>query len=329
MKKILLFLAIFTFIWAKNDDIIVYDYVSENANLSSLDSVKSLKTLPHQRAKFKKIIQASGTGESKEEALNNALIEALSQLKGISNLNLRQEIKSIDLNFTHLGQISQKSKSILQNVSKGYIDSYQVDKIEQNGTIWQVEISAFKELYQNDNKPKLVLFNNNKNELGEYLTQALNDVFSKSPNFTLLERNNDFEKESNIIKSEDSSSEESYKLGNVLGADYILEFKILDISKTKQSKISYQNNAKISINIAYKLIFYPTREIIFSKTFNTNFSLSNDIKKEQKTWENIALNIQSQIQNSLFSNTLEQDIKKQGKENTYKLDENGGVNLGF
>ncbi|EJZ2962954.1 hypothetical protein OHY51_001684, partial [Campylobacter coli] len=125
------------------------------------------------------------------------------------------------------------------------------------------------------------------------------------------------------------SSEESYKLGNVLGADYVLEFEILDITQAKQSKISYQHNTNASINIAYKLIFYPTRELVFSKTFNTALTLSGDSKKDQKSWENIALFMQREMEKSLFFNTLEEDSKQEGKENTYKLHENGGVNLGF
>lgn len=136
-------------------------------------------------------------------------------------------------------------------------------------------------MYQNDNKPKLVILND-KNKEESYLKRALYDAFSQDENFTLLEREHDFKDENKIIKSEDGSSEESYKLGNVLGADYILEFEILDITQVKQSKISYQNNTKASINIAYKLIFYPTRELVFSKTFNTTFTLSGDSKKEQK-----------------------------------------------
>ncbi|EHZ5075148.1 hypothetical protein ORR27_001169 [Campylobacter coli] len=144
-----------------------------------------------------------------------------------------------------------------------------------------------------------------------------------------MEREHDFKDENKIIKSEDGSSEESYKLGNVLGADYVLEFEILDITQAKQSKISYQHNTNASINIAYKLIFYPTRELVFSKTFNTALTLSGDSKKEQKSWENIALFMQREMEKSLFFNTLEEDSKQEGKENTYKLHENGGVNLGF
>ncbi|MBC8764581.1 hypothetical protein H7975_10115, partial [Campylobacter jejuni] len=54
MKKIFLFLTILSFMWAQ-DDVIIYDYVPlEDVNLSSLDPVQSLKTLPHQRNKFQK-----------------------------------------------------------------------------------------------------------------------------------------------------------------------------------------------------------------------------------------------------------------------------------
>lgn len=56
------------------------------------------------------MVQGNGTGESKEEALNNALIDALSQFKGVSNVNLRQELQSIDLSFSHLGQFHKNLK---------------------------------------------------------------------------------------------------------------------------------------------------------------------------------------------------------------------------
>lgn len=336
MKKLLLFLSFLGLVWAEiikapnEDNIIIYAYSPpEDANLSSLDPVQTLKTLPHQRAKFQKITQGVGTGQTREEALNNALIDVLSQLKGVSNINLRQEIKNADINFSSLGQISQSSKTILQNVSKGRIDSYKIDKAEQNGTTWQVELSAYKYLYQSDDKPKLVLFDNDKDDLGKNLNQALNDVFSQSQNFTLLERKNDFKNENELIQSEQSSSEEAYKLGNVLGADYILEFEILDASKATQSKISYQNNEKISLNIAYKLVFYPTREIVLSKSLNANLILSDDVKKEQKAWENIALGVKEDLENSLFSNLTQAQQDEKGKEATYKLHEKGGVDLGF
>ncbi len=39
--------------------------------------------------------------------------------------------------------------------------------------------------------------------------------------------------------------------------------------------------------------------------------------------------MQREMEKSLFFDTLEEDNKQEGKENTYKLHENGGVNLGF
>lgn len=326
MKKILLLLAFLSLALAENENIIIYDYSPpEDAN-SSFSSINS-KTLPHQRIRFQKVIQGVGTGETREEALNNALIDALSQLKGVSGVNLRQELKSVDLNISSLGQISQSSKTLLQNVRKGRIDSYKIDKAEQNDKGWQVELSAYKYLYKSDEKPKLVLLDSSKNKLEENLNQALNDVFSQSQNFSLLERKNDFKNESEIIKGEEGSSEESYKLGNALSADYILEFQISEFAKAKQSQISYQNTEKTSLNISYKLVFYPTREVVLSKSFNTNLALSDDIKNNQKAWENTALKIKQDLENTLFSNTNQEYTK--GKEAGYKLHEKGRVDLGF
>ncbi|TKX33006.1 CsgG/HfaB family protein [Campylobacter aviculae] len=336
MRNFFILIAFLSLLWAENQNIIkaqneknviIYDYSPpEDVNFSN---IQSLKTLPHQRSKFQKITQGVGTGQTREEAVNNALIDALSKLKGVSKINLRQETKSIDFKFSALGQIVQNSKNTLQNVSNGRIDSYEITSVENNGTNWQVGLLAYKYLYQNDQKPKLVLFDGNYGKAGENLTQALNDIFSNDTYFTLLERKNDFKSEDKLIESNQSSSDESSKLGNVLGADYILEYKILDTSK-QNSSVAYQNNNKLKINISFKLIFYPTREIVLSKTLSANFMLTHDVQKEQKYWENIALMMQKYIQNSLFNaNTSEENKEEKGKNPTYKLHEGGGVDLGF
>ncbi|MBZ7935607.1 hypothetical protein H2279_02975 [Campylobacter sp. B0100352/1] len=336
MKYFFILIAFLSLLWAENQNIIkaqneknviIYDYSpAEDVNFSN---IQSLKTLPHQRSKFQKIMQGVGTGQTREDALNNALIDALSKLKGISKFNLRQEIKSIDIKFSALGQIVQNSKDTLQNVSNGRIDSYEITSAENNGTNWKVKILAYKYLYQNDQKPKLILFDENYGKSGENLTQALNDIFSNDAYFTLLERKNDFKSEDKLIESAQGSSDESSKLGNVLGTDYILEYKILDTSK-QNSYITYQNDKKLKINISFKLIFYPTREIVLSKTLSTNLILTYDAQKEQKFWENTALMVQKYIQNSLFNaNASEENKQDKGKDSTYKLHEGGGVDLGF
>ncbi|TKX31571.1 CsgG/HfaB family protein [Campylobacter estrildidarum] len=334
MRNFFILIAFLSLLWAENQNIIkapneknviIYDYTPiEDVNFSNQDNIQNSKTLPHQRTKFQKISQGFGTGQTREEALNNALIDALSKLKGVSKINLRQEIKSVDFKFSAQGQIVQNSKNTLQNVSNGRIDSYEITSAENNGTDWQIGLLAYKYLYQSDQKPKLILFDENDANIGKNLTQALNDVFSNSDYFTLLERENDFKNEDKLIESKQSSSEEISKLGNVLGADYILEYKILDASK-QDNFISYN---KLKINLSYKLIFYPTREIVLSKTLNTSLIVTRDVQKEYKAWENIALMIQKQIQNSLFNvNTL--NTQEKGKKPSYKLHKNGGVELGF
>ncbi|MBZ7948960.1 CsgG/HfaB family protein [Campylobacter molothri] len=336
MRKFFVLIAFFSLLWAENQNIIkaqnekniiIYDYSpAQDVNFSN---IQSLKILPHQRSKFQKIMQGIGTGQTREDALNNALIDVLSKLKGISKFNLRQEIKNIDFKFSALGEVIQDSKNILQNIINGRIDSYEVTSAENNGTSWEVKILAYKYLYQNDQKPKLILFDENYGKLGENLTQALNNIFSNDSYFTLLERKNDFKSEDKLIESAQGSSDERSKLGNVLGTDYILEYKILDVSK-QNNYITYQDDKKLKINISFKLIFYPTREIVLSKTLSANFMLAHDIQKEQKYWENIALMMQKYIQNSLFNtNAFDENKQDKGKDSTYKLHESGGVDLGF
>lgn len=335
-------------------DAIVYDYVPQELNLgeNSKESLLqnqnppqkefiqeknqtqkqnlqdfSVSTLQKPRT-LTKVIDAKASGANEQEALNNALIMALSQLKGVSGENLKQEFKSVKFNLSTTGQIEQSSNQFLQNVSKGRIDTYKINAINKTEQGVEVEISAYKYIFENNQKAKLIIYDLSHTTLSESLKQALNDVFAQSKNFQLLQRENDYKSESDLLKSEEASSDESYKLGNVLGADYILEFKLLDAQKVS-SKIN--SGEKLSLNIAYKLIFFPTREVFYSKTLNSKMSLSNDIKKQQKALEKIALDFNKELENQLFANeSSESDtLPQSSKATTYKIGEKGGVNLGF
>ncbi len=306
------------------ENVILYDYVPER-----MQDLKSTQT-PARPRTLAKIIDSRGSGENEQEALNNALINALSQLRGVSGENLRKEVQSVKFKLSSLGQIEQSSNEFLQNVSKGRIDTYKINAINhtQNGV--ELELSAYKYIFESTQKSKLVLYDLSQTKLSEYLKQAFSDAFSQSQDFQFLQRDGDYEKEEKLFKSEDLSSDELYKLGNVLGADYILEFKILEGQKLS-SKIGY--GEKLSLNIAYKLVFFPTREVLYSRTLSSKLVLSDDIKKQQKAFEKIAFGFRKELENFLFSrgeSTAESTIQNEKeKSTTYKLGEKGGVDLGF
>lgn len=307
------------------------------------ENVKDLGTLSHHKPKtLSKVIEAKGSGANEQEALNNALIMALSQLKGVGGENLRQEFKSVKFDVGSIGQIEQSTNEFLQNISKGRIDTYKINAINQTQHGVEVEISAYKYIFENNQKAKLVLYDLSRTTLSENLKEALSDVFAQSKNFQLLQRDNDYKSENDLLKSEEASSDEIYKLGNVLGADYILEFKILEGQKL-QNTIS--SGEKLSLNIAYKLIFFPTKEVFYSKTLNSKITLSEDIKKQQKALEKIALDFNKELENQLFfsqndenlnqskeksnQNDEKQKSPQNPKATNYKLGEKGGVDLGF
>lgn len=287
-------------------------------------------TLPHERSIIQKVAIGIGNGKNENEALNNALIDAISKLRGITTASLKQEFKNIDINISSLVQISQSSNTTLQNISNGYINDYKINKIEKTKNGWSIEILAYKYTFEKNKKAKIIVLNPNK-ELGENLERALNEILSKNKNFQVLERKMDFKDEDKLLKNEQTLDEEKYKFGNVLITDYVLEFKFTNASKISQNKISYYKNEKKSLDISYKLIFYPTREIILFKTINANLTF-NDNKKEQKAWKKIANEINEDL-NNLFSKNVILNLQKEnnssGKDANYQIDKDGELNLGF
>lgn len=262
-------------------------------------------TISAKEGTFIKVATGEGSGKSKEEATRNAIIEAMSKLKGFSSANFSTKSQQ----FMSPAGVVQTLDTQIYKASKGRIDSYEITSIdtEPNGA-YAVRVNVYKTLFQRNEKPNLVVFNASKYKvLGDTLRKYLTNELVQSKKFNVLDRKNSayYKAEKQLIESEDASSEDIYKLGNVLGTDYMLVFNLRAVGASAQKAVNITaNNANVTkgdVVVDYRLILFATRELKLANTLNLSITLKdNSIKSNEEAMAKIAEAIFTDISNTLY-----------------------------
>ncbi|WP_086226093.1 CsgG/HfaB family protein [Campylobacter devanensis] len=261
-----------------------------------------------------KTAQGKGTGTTYEEAVNKALIEAISKMNGAKmNSNIFMGTNSVqhnkDRDFTkfYSDQISKQTG--------GKFDTYDVISESQSGgsyvVVVEIKNSKTTKSYKApglDNKQRrsLAVFNASYGDtrgLGENLKTHIISNLTKSRKFNILDRDNGgyYEMEKALIKSSNANSDEIYKLKNVLGSDYLMIFDIKAAqARTKQSNLTGQNITKAEFAVDYQVILFATREVKYSNTLTMSVSVKDDLKSNEEAYKKIADKITSDILNAIY-----------------------------
>ncbi len=248
---------------------------------------------------------SEGEGSSIELALDKALVNALSQVNGLS---IDSEISNIDSEF----QIITKEKTSVSKENTKIEDinirGYQQEIIKKtNGAIERFEIISSETVEQNLFKIKLKVFipkfkllksgmrkkiavlgfrprkdccfvgssRLNENTFNEELTSSVSSYLVQSKKFTVLDRGyEDFTNlEQERLKSPDTSSRELAKIGQELVSDFVVVGTINNISlaeNTRKLKTIDRSVTTITGNAAVnmRIINVATTQIIYSKVLN-------------------------------------------------------------
>lgn len=277
---------------------------------------------------FIKTSTGEGSGQTKEIATRNAVLEAISKLKGLSaekNLNLQSlEVPTL------FGTVLTNPQ--MSAATKGRIDSYDIISvnIEPNGW-YMVRVNVYKTLFERSKKPSVTIINASRfKELGETLQRRLTNDLVQSKKFNVLDRKNDayYKAEKQLIESEDASSEDVYKLGNILGTDYMLIVNLRDLGKSSSSSsgvASTSASSKVSkadVVVDYQMILFATKEVKLANTLTLTLSLKDGgVKANEEAMGQISKAVSTDILNTLYPLVV---AAMQDKEITFadKLDAN-------
>lgn len=256
---------------------------------------------------FIKTSTGEGSGQTKEIATRNAVLEAISKLKGLSaekNLNLQSlEVPTL------FGTVLTNPQ--MSAATKGRIDSYDIISvnIEPNGW-YVVRVNVYKTLFERSKKPSVTIINASRfKELGETLQRRLTNDLVQSKKFNVLDRKNDayYKAEKQLIESEDASSEDVYKLGNILGTDYMLIVNLRDLGKSSSSSSGVASTSasskasKADVVVDYQMILFATKEVKLANTLTLTLSLKDGgVKANEEAMGQISKAVSTDLLNTLY-----------------------------
>ncbi len=254
-----------------------------------------------------KTAQGEGFGQSYEEALEKALLDAVGRLGGgklaVSSFSGNKQEKQ-----------SKKQEHVFNQqivrLTQGRFDSYEVlsRKKTEDGYRVNVQIkrSKTKKYYKAPgldakNRLKIAVVPLLKGDfqvdvdgkrldasaVTEDLRQRLVSDLVASHRFAVLDRSTDkaYEREEKILRSGSAASDEVLKLGNVLGADYLLavslsDFSLQNVEKRDDLTGVVKQGFVVRAAVDYKVLIMATRQVEFGENHNFSFSLQAKNEKE-------------------------------------------------
>ena len=264
-----------------------------------------------------KTLEVNGTASDESSAINNALVEAISQINGAK---IAAEVK------TSLSQVSTKEgadvkKTFDKNVSKitnGLVKSYQILSSEKDENLFKVklsvQVSKFKKSVQTKRlrlavvpfrAANTVKITDATKKFEGAITAQLENYLTQTRRFALVDRSfvKEQTKELNFIAGgakNSMSNEEIAKLGNRIGTDYLIVGRIEKANMyvtEKKSKVSDTVKKTLTSNarITLRIIDVATTQIKFSDTYEKSLNASIE-----KVADNLALNIGDAILGTIY-----------------------------
>ena len=277
-----------------------------------------------------KIVESMGSGTSLQNAINEALSEAIGRVNGKS-LETISQLNSVSLteetNDSSSSYNAEHMQSAVKSATKGVISSYDIVSKSENNGIWSVVLSAkIAKLKKSasSNRRRLAVsplrstqdnFNIDgrviaSSQFIRMLGQSLVSNLVQSRKFTVLDR--EFMQETLGEKARvlngDMATEELVKLGQELFADYMLVGTLEDVNFTTEEKKMLTSDTKIKIRsgeliFGYRIIDVPTRQIKFADSAKIRIS-ENDIRKVSGAFS------QPDLSSSIISISSEKISKK-------------------
>ncbi len=276
--------------------------------------------------------ETKGQGISREQAIQKALFEAVAQAKGISLSSGRYAFGLLaagaDIDTKDTGKTIEFDAVSVQTGGstqitdiKGWVKSYEVineQKIDDK--TYEVTIKAWVYDYEDPeqtNRLKLAVmpvktlhdryrFGNfvfPADEISRKLTHQLSAILTQTNKFAVLDREYvvDFAHNRNILISDDSPLEEKARLGEVLGADYMVVGTISNAGLQIKAKTSSAIGRPIREYEAdyvfdYRLIVAPTRMVKLADTVNIALE-KNQVRELIKDWEPEDLDYREMVDN--------------------------------
>jgi curli biogenesis system outer membrane secretion channel CsgG len=278
--------------------------------------------------------QTKGQGANRAQAIQKALYQAVAQAKGLEVSSGRYEFgfesAGVGIDTQDTGKTIEFDAVSVQTGGStqmtdiaGWVKSYEViDEQKIDDKTYEVTIKAWVYDYEDPeqtNRLKLAImpiqtlydsyrfgsYVPSGVEMSRKLSQQLSVGFSGTNKFAVLDREYiaEFAQNRNILISDDSPIEEKARLGQVLGADYMIVGTISDARLQIKEKTSRAigrpiREYEVDYVFDYRLIVAPTRQVKLADTVNISIEEDQDqIRELVKRWEPDDLDYREMVNN--------------------------------
>lgn len=269
--------------------------------------------------------ETEGSGTTYQEAIYNALEQAIRQTNGIKYDSKKKfSISSVE-KYTYENEELQHKETFKNDIisrTKGNVKDYKIIDKSKNQSVWNVTVSSniikYKEPGINsNNRIKLSYYPfelkgdyNIDNSIYNQLNQKISSKMVQSRKFAVLSRVDEkiYENEIAFIKNGNTDPMELNKLQKRLGADYILfgtinKFNIEAVKDINNYYTSSKNvNIKYDVSIFYKILSLRTGQIKWSNTFN--LEIITDKMENDFIIDEISTKINEELLNNIYPLTI-------------------------
>lgn len=280
---------------------------------------------------YSKSTTGEGYGITYEEAVDNALAQAVSKLNGAyiksTNSFSQTQMESSGSESNINAQFSQK----ISKATNGRFSTFEVVSSEQTPNGFRVLVNVTKnssvKSYKapgNTNKRRRIvvypayknndffIFGKSSNQVSDDLLVKIESEIHKTRKFNLLNRsaNQEYINEMSIINSTGAKNEK-LQLNQVLGTDYMLRYTIEDagVSENKANPLIGNlgnTSANLSLVVSYQIIIPATRETKFSDNVVITSKAKEATSIEyNKILDNVAKTIVENIQAAIYPPKIE------------------------
>lgn len=272
-----------------------------NALLFVLVSLFSVATMA---ATETTTVSAEATGNDREQAIYNALSEAVRQVRG-AEISASRQVRSALARVTERDNDGRESSTTLSSSqasetrvsSNGLISGYRVLSItDASGGAGklarlEVDVPVYKApgasahdnrwrlaVYPVETAPKGYSVNGQRfsaDQVSDRLTHSISDAFTQSRRFAMLARDGEaaIEDERNRMAGPGVPVAEKAMLGNILGAEYLVVTRATDLSVGSETLTSDLTGEKRTVStgaavLEVRVVAPATGGIVWSQTLN-------------------------------------------------------------
>lgn len=243
-----------------------------------------------------KTSSGSGVGVTREEAVNNAIIEAIGKIQGV-------KVKNSKIISTALinNELKDSYSSQISHYTNGKADSFHIDSITQVDGRYEADVTirkisssksyktpgldpnnrrkmAIMPVFSDKDEFRVLNSKIDRDEVTKPLNQDILKSITNSRKFTVLDRITNkkiYALEEKLISSPQAAKDEALKLGNVLGADYLLLTNIADFNIVEGKSDLTTSSKKLQARVEFRVLMMATREVKFADVVNISLNTNN------------------------------------------------------